>query len=301
MIMPCKGNEKHKDHVFRYLFSDEKNFAELYYDITGETLDADELEFYDTESIVVKQLKNDVAFKTKDNRLIIMVEHQSTINENMPLRFLLYYAELLKVYIIQKELNIFAKRALGIPTPEFYVAYNGKPPLEETELFLNENLDGNDQFITIRATALDINYDKLPSRSKGKNHVLEGYSYLMDRIRTYHKTEKKPLEEAIQKAKEDSLAKGYLVEYLQRKEFETMLAKVLTIEEEIELIKLEERQEGRQEERAEMLVKLLTTKFGPLPQELQNKIYQLDGQKLEELVAHIFDYQDLKDIRKRLH
>jgi hypothetical protein len=65
-------------------------------------LKPEDLEFYDTESIVVKQLKNDVAFKTKDNRLIIMVEHQSTLNENMPLRFLLYYVELIKLYISQE-------------------------------------------------------------------------------------------------------------------------------------------------------------------------------------------------------
>ena len=51
-----------------------------------------------------------------------MVEHQSTLNENMPLRFLLYYT-LLKLYISQNELNIFSRRAI-IPKPEF-VVYNG--------------------------------------------------------------------------------------------------------------------------------------------------------------------------------
>lgn len=97
--MQHKGNEKYKDNIFRYLFLETKNFVELYYDITGKRLKEEELEPYDTESIVIKQLKNDVAFKTKDNRLIIMVEHQSTLNENMSLRFLLYYVELLKLYI----------------------------------------------------------------------------------------------------------------------------------------------------------------------------------------------------------
>ena len=57
----------------------------------------------------------------------------------------------------------------------------------------------------------------------------------------------------------------------------------------------------RQEGAAEMLVKLLTTKFGPLPEELQGRIYRLDGQKLDELVMHIFDYKDMEEVRKRLH
>lgn len=63
--MGYSGNEKYKDNIFRYLFSDEKNFVQLYYDLTNKKLDPEELEFYDTESIVVKQLKNDVAFKLR--------------------------------------------------------------------------------------------------------------------------------------------------------------------------------------------------------------------------------------------
>jgi predicted transposase/invertase (TIGR01784 family) len=252
-----KGNEKYKDNIFRYLFSDERNFAQLYYDLTGQKLEPSELEFYDTQSIVVKQLKNDVAFKTKDNRLIIMVEHQSTLNENMPLRFLLYYAELLKLYISQKGLNIFSKRAIHVPKPEFYVVYNGQEELKVTELHLKANLDGNEDFIRIKVKMIDITYEHLSQTDKQKNDILEGYSYLMDRIRLYHKIKNLSLEEAIQKAIEDTLAKDYLIEYLHRKEFITMITKVLTIEEEMDLIREEERQEGRQEEKKEMTKKLL--------------------------------------------
>jgi predicted transposase/invertase (TIGR01784 family) len=245
--MKTKGNEKYKDNIFRYLFSDEKNFAQLYYDLTGQQLEPSELEFYDTESIVVKQLKNDVAFKTKDNRLIIMVEHQSTLNENMPLRFLLYYAELLKLYISQKGLNIFSRRAIHVPRPEFYVVYNGETSLKNTELQLKANLDGNEDFIRIKVKIVDITYAHLSQTMKQRNDILEGYSYFMGRIRFYHKIEKMILEEAIQKAIDDTLTKDYLIEYLNRKEFITMITKVLTIEEEMDLIREEERKEGRQE------------------------------------------------------
>ncbi len=61
------------------------------------------------------------------------------------------------------------------------------------------------------------------------------------------------------------------------------------------------RQEGRQEGSAETLILQLSTKFGPLPEELQRKIHQLDEQKLKALIMHIFDYQNLEDVRKRLH
>jgi hypothetical protein len=58
--------------------------------------------------------------------------------------------------------------------------------------------------------------------------------------------------EAIDKAVADTLGKGYLKEYLERKEFITMITKVLTIEEEIELIRKDERAEGKAEEKIEI-------------------------------------------------
>jgi predicted transposase/invertase (TIGR01784 family) len=275
-----KGNEKYKDNIFRYLFSDKKNFVELYYDLTGQMLNVDELEFYDTESIVVKQLKNDVAFKTKDNRLIIMVEYQSTLNENMPLRFLLYYAELLKLYITQNEVNIFARRAISIPKPEFFVIYNGEESLKDKQLFLKANLGGKNEFINMKVKIMDITYDQLPQKIKQRNDVVDGYSYFMGRIRIYHKMEKLLLEEAIQKAIEDTLLKGYLMEYLQRKEFITMITKVLTIEEEIDLIRLEERQEGMEKGKIEAATNLL--RLG-VSKEIVAKGTELPIEKIEEI------------------
>jgi predicted transposase YdaD len=249
--MEYKGNDKYKDNIFRYLFSEEKNFVQLYYDLTKRMLKPEDLEFYDTESIVVKQLKNDVAFKTKDNRLIIMVEHQSTLNENMPLRFLLYYVELIKLYISQNYLNIFSRRAITIPLPEFYVVYNGTEELQQSELYLKANLGGAEEYISVRVNVANINYDRLPGEVLEREDVLGGYSYLMNRIRHYMKQKKMLLEEAIDKAVADTLGKGYLKEYLERKEFITMITKVLTIEEEIELIRKDERAEGKAEGIAE--------------------------------------------------
>ncbi len=73
---------------------------------------------------------------------------------------------------------------------------------------------------------------------------------------------------------------------------------VMTIAEQL---RQEGRQEGRQEERVELLILQLTTKFGPLPEELERKIHLLEGQKLKLLIAHIFDYKNLEDVKERLH
>lgn len=109
--------------------------------------------------------------------------------------------------------------------------------------------NGVDEYIGVRVNVVNINYDRLPKEVLEREDVLGGYSYLMDRIRYYIRQEKVLLEEAIDKAVTDTMRKGYLKEYLGRKEFITMITKVLTIEEEIELIRKDEREEGREEGR----------------------------------------------------
>ena len=51
---------------------------------------------------VFSHQKNDVSF-TIDGKLVVLVEHQSTVNANMPLRFLLYVARVLENYIARKK------------------------------------------------------------------------------------------------------------------------------------------------------------------------------------------------------
>jgi hypothetical protein len=129
--------------------------------------------------------------------------------------------------------------------------YNGTEELQQSELYLKANLGGAEEYISVRVNVANINYDRLPGEVLEREDALGGYSYLMNRIRHYMKQKKMLLEEAIDKAVADTLGKGYLKEYLERKEFITMITKVLTIEEEIELIRKDERAEGKAEGIAE--------------------------------------------------
>lgn len=58
----------------------------------------------------------------------IFVEHQSTPNQNMPLRCLEYYVHLL-YGIIPAEVR-YREKLFKIPTPEFYVFYNGDKKID---------------------------------------------------------------------------------------------------------------------------------------------------------------------------
>ena len=82
----------YKDSVFRMLFNEKKNLIELYNALFDADYDEDTpLEFETIEEVLFKTIKNDIAFTIED-RYIVLVEHQSTINENMAVRDLVYFS-----------------------------------------------------------------------------------------------------------------------------------------------------------------------------------------------------------------
>ena len=59
-----------------------------------------------------------------DGKIVILIEHQSTINKNMPFRFLEYIARIYEKITTKDEK--FGRKLVKLPVPEFYVFYNGK-------------------------------------------------------------------------------------------------------------------------------------------------------------------------------
>ena len=87
-----KHNRRYKDSVFVDFFGEDKNaktnFLSLYNALHGTSLDASaKLESLRLEQVMYMAFCNDVACLI-DNKIIVLVEHQSTVNANMPLRFL---------------------------------------------------------------------------------------------------------------------------------------------------------------------------------------------------------------------
>jgi len=129
-----KHNRRYKDSVFVDLFGKDKkakeNFLSLYNALHGTSLDASvELEPVHLEQVMYMAFCNDVACLV-DGKIIALVEHQSTVNANMPLRFLQYVARLYEQ--IQNPRDRYFRRLKKIPTPEFYVFYNGEEEYPET-------------------------------------------------------------------------------------------------------------------------------------------------------------------------
>ena len=86
------ANRKYKDSVFVDLFSeDEKakeNFLSLYNALHGTNLQLScPVENIKLDNVMYMNIVNDVSCLV-DNKIIVLAEHQSTINENMPAQIL---------------------------------------------------------------------------------------------------------------------------------------------------------------------------------------------------------------------
>ena len=104
-----KHNRRYKDSVFVDFFGEDKNaksnFLSLYNALYGTTLDETaELEPLRLEQVMYMTFYNDIACLV-DGKIIVLAEHQSTINRNMPLRCLHYVARLYEQIQDRRELS----------------------------------------------------------------------------------------------------------------------------------------------------------------------------------------------------
>ena len=249
-------NRNHKDSLFIDLFCKDKlvgkkNFISLYNALHNTNLDLEhtKLEEVNIENVLYMALSNDIAMLV-DNKLVVLVEHQSTINENMPLRLLEYVSRIYEQLVPSEDR--YEKKMIKIPYPEFFVFYNGTEDYPvETELRLSDafifpdekyNIKNKDFSLEIKVRIVNINSDKnSPILKQCKK--LEEYSLLIDYIRESKKQNPKaPLEQAINKA----LQNGVLSEYLKRKstEVRNMLIAEYSYETDIKVQRREAYREG---------------------------------------------------------
>ena len=85
----------------------------------------EDIHFTTLEGVLFVARKNDMAFTVK-NKVLVISEHQSTLNQNMPLRSIIYYGRTMERLIDPK--GLYREKRMSIPTPEFYVFYNGDAP-----------------------------------------------------------------------------------------------------------------------------------------------------------------------------
>ena len=214
-----------KDSIFKQIFSIPEYFVDLYKACSGKTISPQDITPFSLNAEHIRRpLTNDVSCLTKDNQLIIIVEHQSTPNPNMPQRELLYYASLLHNWLTQNDINLSQMGKINVPLPEFYVAYNGKRSYNQaTMAFGNE-------FIHIKVKLLEMKQEKLHDHSK--DNALTGYVFLYDQFHAKI-AEGLSREEAFVYATDKCLEEGYLKNIVNKEAFRMTGPLLLTREEDL--------------------------------------------------------------------
>ena len=95
-----------KDSVFTLLFSNIENVRKLYQSLhnDAEQYRTTDFKIVTLENALINGQYNDLGFTVKD-RLIILVEAQSTFNPNMGVRLLMYIAKSYHDYIVENKLK----------------------------------------------------------------------------------------------------------------------------------------------------------------------------------------------------
>ncbi|MDR1178005.1 MAG: Rpn family recombination-promoting nuclease/putative transposase, partial [Spirochaetaceae bacterium] len=221
-------NTKYKDSVFSFLFSDPASLRELYEALAGVTLPPDVPVTINTlQDVLFLDRVNDLSFTVGDI-LVLLVEHQSTINPNMALRLLMYIARVYEKMLGDK--NLYAGKALTIPRPEFFVLYNGTAPYPDEQVLRLSDAFADAASLGLSEKehpALDLAV-RVININQGRNGeivkrctVLNGYSAFVARVREYEK-ELGDKEEAMKAAIKYCREHDILKEFLERHSSEVM-------------------------------------------------------------------------------
>lgn len=258
-------NRKYKDSVFTDLFGSDrdgkKNFLELYNALSGSDFKLEEitLERKVIEQSLYKTYNNDVSWEI-NGKLIVLVEHQSTINENMPFRCLEYVTRIYEGIMPVK--NRYSERVYKIPNPEFYVVYVGKKELPaKQELKLSDAFykkDGSNLELVVKVRNCT-NPDILPIEKDCD--ILKQYSQFVQIVEKTYNT--KHPKRSFKKAIETAISKDILSGYLDRKSREVfnMLCAKYDYKMDIAVKKEEAFAEGKEVANAEAAKKMLLKNY----------------------------------------
>jgi len=240
------ANKKYKDSLFRHLFNTEEKLLELYNAIAGTNyVDKNDVIINTLEDVLFKGMKNDISFVIYNT--LVLLEHQSTISENMPIRMFQYLGRLYEKITSDNSKAIFGRRLLKVANPVFIVLYNGVEDYP-AEKILNISTalkkgDFEKNFVDLEVKVLNINKGYNPELMR-KCKTLADYVSFIEKVREYEKNH--PLKEAIKLAIKYCIDNDILKEYLKqhRSEVINMLTTEFNMDTALEVAREEGVEEG---------------------------------------------------------
>ena len=301
--MAGKENREIKNSVFVDLFyedeSAEANEIALFNAIHDEPLpEGTKIRKFRVDNTIYMNFQNDISFDA-GGKVIVFGEHQSTVNENMPLRSLLYIGRAYERLVPPR--SRYKKKIVFLPTPEFYTFYNGKEKWEkEKELRLSDAyiVKDGEPSLELKVKVINIRPEEHHEILE-KCQVLKEYSQFMEIVQNYQISGE---EEPYKKAIKECIEKGILADYLMRKgsEVVNMLLDEYDYETDIEVQREEAREEGRKLGREEGRMQGREEGREEERKEFLQKICSLIQKKLEKgkTISEIAD--DLEDTEENI-
>jgi hypothetical protein len=271
-------NREYKSSVFSLLFGEEQAFRKLYEAIAGVKLPPDTPVVMNTlEVALFRERLNDLS-AVLGGKVVVIIEHQSTINPNMPLRLLSYIARLYEKITVGKRSLLYGRREQRIPSPEIIVLYNGADVFPDyAELRLSDLFEDASSLgmvkklppdVELTAHVYNINAGH-NERLLQKDATLGGYAVFIDKVREFEAEllggrkprdlAKEELAEikkaAMEKAVKWCIAHDELKEFLETNSTEVinMLFDEWKLEDALVVEREEGREEGREKHAAEIL------------------------------------------------
>lgn len=245
----------YKDRVFRMLYRDKTRLLELYNALNDTAYtNVDDLTVTTLENAIYIKMKNDVSFVIDCN--MCLYEHQSSYCPNMPLRGLLYFADLYKKYI--KDIDLSVGRQIKIPAPQYIVLYNGKERMEEEFVQkLSDAFEGGRKGcmeLEVRTININRGYNEELLR---KCKTLADYSYFVAEVRK--NLEIMALQEAVEQAVDICVGQDILKEFLLEQKAEVVAMSIYEYNEEyVRKVLLEEGMEKGIEKGIKALIETCT-------------------------------------------
>ena len=219
----------YKDTMFRMLFREKENLLSLYNAVNGtKYTDVEGLEITTLENAIYMNYKNDISFVM--NFELMLYEHQSTVNANMPLRHLIYVAKVLQS--ITRDADLYSSVLVKIPTPRFVIFYNGMQHQPEQKILrlsdaFEKKLETPE--LELIVTMYNINFGQ-NKEILDACQTLKEYAQYVSKVREY--AEGMSFAEAVETAVDDCIRNGILADFLSKNRAEAIEMSIFEYDEE---------------------------------------------------------------------
>lgn len=197
-------NRNYKDTVFRMLFREKENLLSLYNALNGISF------VFDSE--------------------LMLYEHQSTVNPNMPLRDLIYVTKVWQGKI--REQNLYGVTRVRISAPRFVIFYNGTTLQPEQQILrLSESYEKEQEQPELELTVTIYNINPGCNQALMNScQLLKEYAQYVEQVRI--NAQKMSFPEAVETAVDDCIRNGILSSFLSKHRAEAIEMCIFEFDEE---------------------------------------------------------------------